>query len=244
MSENINSLKEEWYNDTITGKVAKKFKEIISKKWEKIFLLKDWETKEYLNKFEYKNRELSTRTVYQNSEVWDFDIWEWTYCVSLGDIAIYPDFYKAIKEVEKEEWINFHITESIWLDDCLSMIWKSLINFKEVAENAWLRDGDSIDKILLQICNDINQYLKPEFSAKIDYTEHKLFLQAFGENKQNILNRDPSFTNKIKKVAEYFNKNKENIFQSFMNSAQEEQKKNEAIKKEQMDKYNNLKKQL
>lgn len=244
MSENLDSLKENWYDGTITGMVAKKFKEIISKKWENIFLLKDLKTNKYLNKFEYDGRELSTRTVYQNSEVWDFDIWEWTNCVSLGDITMYPEFYQAIQEVEKDEWINFHITESIWLNDCLIVAWKREINFKDIAQNVGLRDWDAIDKVLLQICDNIKSYLEPEFLVKINYSEHKLFLQAHGQSKQIIIDKSPIFIDKIQRISQYFDEHLDEIEQSFKSLSEQEQKKNEIIKESQNNKLKDLQSQL
>ena len=92
----------------------------------------------------------------------------------------------------------------------------------------------------MQIRDDVAKYLEPEFSVKIDYTEHNLFLQAFWKNKESIIKKEESFINKIKNIAEYFEKNKEKIAKYFAIYAMEEQKKNNTTKKEQKDRLNNL----
>ena len=244
MTENLNLLKEDWYKNTITWKVAKNFKDIISKNWENILLKKNTNSNQILNEFEYNGRKLSTWTVYQNSEVWDFDIWEWINCISLWDITVCPKFFQAVKKVEKDEWINFYITESIWLNDCLIIAWKKEVNFKEIAEKVWLRNRDSINIILVKIKNDIATYFEPEFPVKIDYINHELYIQAYWKNKQAIIDKSPLFTNKLKKVAEYFENNMDKIVQLFRDSSEEDQKKDEKVAKEQKDRLNNLQNQL
>jgi len=242
--ENINIQKETWYNENITWKVAKKFKEIISKKWEHIMLKKNLKTNEYLNKFEYNGRELSTRTVYQNSEVWDFDIWEWTHCISLWDVAVCPEFLQAIREVEKDEWVRFRIWENIWLSDCLVIIWKEPINLKKIANDLWLRDVASINTVLVKIKNDLSVFLNPEFEIMLNDIESSLFVRAEWERKQDIINKSPLFMGKLQKITQYLDEHMNEIIQSFKNLASEEQKKNEEIKKEQEDRLNSLQNQL
>ena len=195
--ENINNTRETRLKETITWKIAKKFKEIISKNGEHINLKKDGETNKYLNKFEYNGRELSVRTVYQNSEVWDYDIWEWTHCVSLGDLAVCPEFFQAVKIVEQEEWIKFRIWENIWINDCLNLIWKQWINFKEIANNSWLRDNDSINTVLIKIKDDLSIFLNPEFEVMLSDLDCSLFIRASWDKKQDVIYKSKLWLNKL-----------------------------------------------
>lgn len=226
--------------ETITEKIAKKLEEIIAKKWWNISFKVNSES----DKIEYNNRELWAWTVYQQSEVWDFDIWKWTYCVSLGDLTIFPEFFQAVKEVEKEEWINFHITESIWINDCLTIAWKKWINFKQLANDIWLKNEDSINSVLFKIKNDLSVFLKPEFEIKLKPFSNSLYIKVLWTKKEDIIKKSSLFMDKLQKITQYFDEHMDEIIQSFKNLASEEQKQNERIKKEQEDRLNNLQKQL
>ena len=238
MNETINI--NEKNPETITNKIAKKLEEIITKKWWNI----SFKVNSELDKIEYNNRELWAWTVYQQSEVWDFEIWEWTYCVSLGDLAIFPEFFQAVKEVEKEEWINFHITESVWINDCLAIAWKKWINFKQLANDVWLKNEDSINSVLFKIKNDLSTFLKPEFEIKVKPFTNSLYMKVTWTKKQDVINKSPVFMDKLQKITQYFDDHMNDIIQSFKNLALEEQKKNEEIKKEQEDRLNSLQNQL
>ena len=242
--ENINHSREIWLKETVTGKIAKKFKEIISKKWEHITLKKDAQTNNYLNKFEYNGRLLSSRTVYQNSEVWDYDLWEWINCVSLGDLAVCPEFLQAVQGVEQEEWINFHITEVIMLDDCLSIAWKQWIDLKKMANDLWLKDSHAINTVLSKIRGDLSVFLEPDFKIMFNELDKQLFIQALWEKKRDIINRSPVFMNKLQKIVDYFNDHMKEIEQFIKDLIQQEQKKNDEIKREQSNQLDSLQKQL
>ncbi len=242
--EKINSSKESYYKETLTGKIALKFKEIISKKWENILLKKESTTGNYLNKFEYNGRDFSSRTVYPNSEVWDYELWEWIDCVNLWDVAVFPEFLQAVQEIEREEWIKFHITESIWISDCLLIAWKEWINFKDMANNVWLKDPNWINKILLKIKKDLSAFFEPEYKVWLNHLGYNLYIRAFWENKQAIIEKSPLFMKKLELIADYFDKNMEKIKQEMKNLAKEDEEKKKKITTDQKEKMKNLKDSL
>ena len=237
MNEKIDAFENK--QDEVLNKLVKKFEEILQKDW-KDFSLK----KKPSGKFEYNWRELWAWIVFQNSEVWDYDIWEWTYCVSLGDLAVYPDFLAAVQEISRDEWIEFYVTESISLNDCLCIAWRQSIDFLSLAHDLWIKDDDAINPVLLKIKNELAPLLKPNFQLKINPIERRFFLKLSWMKRLDVIDKTPSFIENLKIITEYFDNHMDEIKQSLKEIALDEQKKNDEIKKEQSNQLDSLQKQL
>ena len=79
-------------------------------------------------------RRLSVWSIYPYSEVGDYDIGEPMYCANLGDIVVCSEFKQALEEVENEEGIVIHPTESMDINDCLLVAGQSLIDYEGISK--------------------------------------------------------------------------------------------------------------
>ena len=195
--------KEQWYKETLTGKVAKKLKEIISPRGEHIVLKIDLTTNTYLDGFEYKGRELKTWDIYPYSEVGDYDIGPAVHCVGLEDLAVCSEFLQAVRAVEEEERFRFQVAASISLNDCFTIAGRTAVDFAEIAKRLNVENGHEIDMLLVRIWDELKEILEPEFHIMINYIRHEFFLgDVYGIRQEDVIGHSALFLEKINKVAD------------------------------------------
>ena len=212
MDENMTSdvkeiIKARWYNETLMGRVAFIMKEILSPRGEKIFLFYNPATQNYESEIEYKGRTLSVWAVYPYSEVGDYDIGEPVYYAKFGDIVLCPEFKQAIIEVEKEEGIVIHSTDSIDLNDCLLVAGQSLIDYEGISKRLHLENETDLWIFWKRVRDDLSVFLTPEFNlrCKCPFGKVKLYFWPVS-NKQDIIDCSTMFKDKMQKVADYCDK--------------------------------------
>ena len=206
-SVEIKKIREEnkarWLRESLTGKVAKKFKEIISPRGEHIILHFDPTTNRYYDEFDYKGRKLSAWAVYPYSEVGDYDIGPAVYCVGLGDLAVCPEFRQAVRAVEEEEGFRFQVAASIFLNDCLTIVGKAPVDFNEVIKRLNLKEKGEINKFMYNVREELSEILEPEFHLMFNEMDHKFFLaDVHGIRQEDVIEHSPMFLEKVQRVAE------------------------------------------
>lgn len=199
--------KAQWYKENPMGMVAKKLKEIVSPRGEKIYLFYDSNTMNYQDEIEYKDRKLSVWAIYPYSEVGDYDIGEPVYYAKLADIALCPEFKQAIEKVQEDEGVAIHSNGGIDLNDCLFVAGHSPVDYEGIAKRLHLDNEADLYNFWLKVCGDLHAFLKPEFKLYChnNYGEVKLmFNEVYGLRQQDIIECSPMFIDKMQKVADYF----------------------------------------
>ena len=232
---------EDWKKNNINGQVAVKLKEIWKKKWEKVYMVNNFE-----HSLKYQGREMKLWLKVVGSKVGDIpDESDYVYTAYLWDFAVCHDFYEAVGELQKEKGFNLEISDNISFKDCVSALWWEYGIIKKAMETigeSELKNKEIRDEIFRRICNDLNWILS-QYSVIIKYWRFYLGTKN-PILKQNIINKDKTFLDDMNKIKEYFNNNIAEIQSKINNAINEEKRKDEETKREQEKKAEDLQNQL
>ncbi len=230
-----------WMKNNINGQIAAKLIEIWERKWEDVYMADDFE-----HSLEYQGREMRLWLEVIGSKVGDIpDESDYVYTAYLWDLAVCPDFYEAIGELQKEKWFSLEISDNISFKDCVSALWWEYGIIKKAMETigeSELKNKEIRDEIFRKICDDLNWILS-QYSVAIKYW--RFYLETRNPIlKQSIINKDESFLDDMNKIKEYFDNNLTEIETKIKNAKEEEKLETEKLEKEQEDRLNSLQNQL
>lgn len=232
---------ENWNKNNINGQVAVKLKEIWKRKWESVYMSNDFQ-----QSLIYQGREMSLWLKVTWVDVGDIpDEWDYTYTAYLWNLAVCPDYYEAILQLQEEKWFSLEISDIICFDDCASILWWEYENVKEaneIVEGLRIKDKTKRDKITWWICEDLNNILSQYYVIEKYW---RLYLKARNSiSKLGVIKKNTYFTEDMKKIKEYFDKKLPEIKKKIETAKIEERGEEEKIKKEQTEKAEDLQNQL